>query len=398
MSAPAAGRVAVFFPSVESGGLERALVRITAALAGRGFRIDVYCSRCNPEIAGLFDPRVTLVRLPGPLGRSGGRTRAALALLPGFILGLVRRRPDCILTVQSSVLCIPVAALFGIPVIHRESSNSQTALANQGSAWKRAVVLRAKALVYRACAFVVANSSGAAASVRALTGFSARRVRVIHNAVDPVALRADAARGMGDEAAGESALRKFLGGGPPVIAYVGRLSWEKDVATLLRGFARAQGLHPEIPARLLLVGEGRDRAALEGLAAELGVADSVRFHGHAANPHALVTRCRVFALTSLFEGLPNALLEAVALGVPCVSTDCPTGPREILLDGRGGWLVPVGDVESLALALAAMLRDPEEAGRRAAVAAEALARFHPATIGRQYAEIILQSMHSGAAS
>jgi glycosyltransferase involved in cell wall biosynthesis len=144
-----------------------------------------------------------------------------------------------------------------------------------------------------------------------------------------------------------------------------------------------------------VVGEGRDRAALVALAASLGVTDAIRFHGHTSNPYALLKHVQAFALTSQFEGLPNALLEAVALGVPSVSTDCPTGPREILLDGRGGWLVPVGDVEALAVAIAEMLGDPEEARRRAAVAGAALARFHPEAIGRQYAAIILQSMQTG---
>jgi glycosyltransferase involved in cell wall biosynthesis len=391
-------RVVIFFPSVESGGLERAMVRITAALADCGFEIEVHCARCNTEIASLLDPRVKLVRARNRFAASGGRTRAALSLLPGFILGLIRRRPDCILTVQSSVLCIPVAALFGIPVIHRESSNSRTALSNQGASWKRriirVVVLKAKGWVYQACAFVVANSSGAAESARVLTGLPPGRVRVIHNPVDPEALRAQALQpvmGIGEY----TGLQEFLKPHNPILAYVGRLSWEKDVATLVRGFARALQLRPDLSARLLVVGEGRDRAALVALAASLGVTDAIRFHGHTSNPYALLKHVQAFALTSQFEGLPNALLEAVALGVPSVSTDCPTGPREILLDGRGGWLVPVGDVEALAVAIAEMLGDPEEARRRAAVAGAALARFHPEAIGRQYAAIILQSMQTG---
>ncbi len=391
-------RVVIFFPSVESGGLERAMVRITAALADCGFEIEVHCARCNAEIAALFDPRVTLVRARNRFAASGGRTRTAFALLPGFVLDLIRRRPDCILTVQSSVLCIPIAALFGIPVIHRESSNSRTALSQQGASWKRriirTVVLKAKGWVYRACAFVVANSSGAAESARVLTGLPPDRVRVVHNPVDPEGLRAQAAQpvmGIGEDAG----LQEFLETCDPIIAYVGRLSWEKDVATLVRGFARALQLRPDFSARLLVVGEGRDRATLIALAASLGIAHAVRFYGHASNPYVLLKHVQAFALTSRFEGLPNALLEAVALGVPSVSTDCPTGPREILLDGRGGWLVPVGDAEGLAVAIAEMLGDPEEARRRAAVAGGALARFHPEAIGRQYAGIILQSMQPG---
>ena len=302
-------------------------------------------------------------------------------MLPGFLLHLIRSRPGCVLSVQSSTLSIPVAVLAGIPVIHRESSNSREALGRHAG-FRRRVVSFGKRCVYRACAFIVANSSGAAESVEALTGLPEGRIRVIHNPVDPGRLSALAEPSPSTDA--------FAPGAPPVLAYVGRLSWEKDVATLLRGFAIAL---PGRRAQLLLIGDGRDRAALQELALELGVADAVRFLGHVANPHAYVARSCAFLLSSLYEGLPNALLEAVALGVPSISTDCPTGPREILLDGDGGWLVPVGDATAFGAALGELLDRPDEAARRAATATAALARFHPSFIASRYAEVILNSMH-----
>jgi len=377
-------RLCVFFPSIEPGGLERAVMRLCAALADRGFDVEVAYVRSHTAGNDLWDPRVTLTRLSPFWPRARGRGATALALLPGLAARWASRRPDCVLTVQSSLFCIPLAAAFGIPVIHRESSNSLEAMGRHGGVWKRGLVLWGKSVVYRACAFVVANSSGAADSARALTGLSGARVRTIPNAVDAEALHRAAAEPVDDGIAAAW----LADPGLAVIAWVGRLSWEKDAATMLRAFARME----EPSARLVLAGGGRDRAALEDLAASLGVAARVRFTGALANPHALMARARAYALTSLYEGLPNALLEAAALGVPAVSTDCPTGPREILRDGAGGLLVPVGDDETLASALTFILRNRHAAQERAQCARDGMHRFHPATVGGQYARLILDAM------
>jgi glycosyltransferase involved in cell wall biosynthesis len=135
---------------------------------------------------------------------------------------------------------------------------------------------------------------------------------------------------------------------------VGRLSRVKDHACLLRAFA----LLPGKGDRLLILGEGKQRRELEALAKQLGVADRVDFPGHASNPFAHVARADLFVLSSRFEGFGNALLEALIVGTPAVSTDCPSGPREILGGGRYGRLVPVGDPAMLAEAMLATIRDP----------------------------------------
>ena len=139
----------------------------------------------------------------------------------------------------------------------------------------------------------------------------------------------------------------------PVIVTVGRLVPQKDYATLLRAFARVL---EERPARLVIVGKGRDLPALEALADELGVREQVDFAGFQANPYPWMLRADVFALSSRWEGLVNVVMEALGLGTPVVSTDCPSGPREILADGRYGILVPMQDPEALADGLLTTLR------------------------------------------
>ncbi len=145
------------------------------------------------------------------------------------------------------------------------------------------------------------------------------------------------------------------GGGPPVVLGVGRLTRQKDFPTLLRAFAR---LRERVDARLIILGEGEDRDALEALARELDIGDVTDLPGFVDNPYGWMRRANVFVLSSAWEGSPNALTEALYLGTPVVATDCRSGPRELLEDGRYGPLVPVGDTEALAGAIEATLARP----------------------------------------
>ncbi len=147
----------------------------------------------------------------------------------------------------------------------------------------------------------------------------------------------------------------FAPGQPPVLLGVGELSARKDFATLVRAFAR---LRRDREMRLVIVGKGRERAALETLCAELGVAADVDLAGFRDDVYAFMAHAAVFAMTSRWEGLGFVLIEALACGTPCVATDCPSGPAEILGNGRYGRLVPVGDVEALAAAIAMTLDEP----------------------------------------
>jgi glycosyltransferase involved in cell wall biosynthesis len=161
---------------------------------------------------------------------------------------------------------------------------------------------------------------------------------------------------------------------PPVILAVGRPGRQKDFPTLVRAFAQVRR---QRPVRLMIIGEvsladknrvdkakkvGR-AAVLTGLAEELGVADDVSLAGYQSNPPAYMSRAGVFVLSSRFEGFPNVLLEAIAAGCPVVSTDCPSGPSEILDDGLFGALVPVGDADAMARAIAATLDAPRNSER-----------------------------------
>jgi glycosyltransferase involved in cell wall biosynthesis len=124
---------------------------------------------------------------------------------------------------------------------------------------------------------------------------------------------------------------------------------------LLHAFAQVL---PHQPCRLVLLGEGKQRPELQRLATELGVEEHVWMPGFVTNPYSYMARAAVFVLSSAWEGFGNVLVEALALGVPVVATDCPSGPREILQGGRYGALVPVGDSQALARAVLETLYRP----------------------------------------
>jgi glycosyltransferase involved in cell wall biosynthesis len=133
---------------------------------------------------------------------------------------------------------------------------------------------------------------------------------------------------------------------------VGRLAPQKDYPTLLHAFAL---LRKSRDLRLLILGEGDERPALENMVAELGLSDAVAMPGYLENPYAAMSRAAAFVLTSRWEGSPNVLVEAMACGTPVLSTDCPNGPAEILEGGRHGPLVPMGNAQAVADGIATML-------------------------------------------
>lgn len=143
----------------------------------------------------------------------------------------------------------------------------------------------------------------------------------------------------------------------PVIVGVGELSKRKGFDTLIRAFSRLRATRT---ARLVIVGAGKrgQREALQALAADLGVANDVDFPGFCRDIYPFMAHASVFAMTSRWEGLGFVLIEALACGTPAVATDCPSGPREVLADGRYGPLVAVDDAVALAAALEELLAAP----------------------------------------
>ena len=251
----------------------------------------------------------------------------------GNLLALTARRTS---TAQPRV----VAALHSVPSPHWRYSEGM-------GKWR---ALLASRLVCRALPqadAIVAVSRGVAGEWSKAAHIPRDRITTIYNPVVGRDLPTLARTPLGHP--------WFEAGMPPVILGAGRLVEQKDYPTLIRAFA---AVRKQRPARLVVLGEGEHRGRLEALAANLGLAAHVSFTGFVANPFPYMARAGVFVLSSRWEGLGNVLIEALACGCPVVSTDCPSGPAEILEGGEYGRLVAVGDHAALAAAILATLDDP----------------------------------------
>ena len=168
-----------------------------------------------------------------------------------------------------------------------------------------------------------------------------------------------------------------------LIVCIGRLSPEKDQRTLIRAVSLLPAAQPW---RLAIVGDGPERPALQALARDLGVADRIVFTGEVSDPFGFMMRARLAVCASVYEGLGNAIIEALACGTPVVSTDCPYGPSEILQGGRHGALTPVGDAPAMAAAIAGALNAAPD---RAALMARGL-NYTAARAAERFLEIVAE--------
>jgi len=278
---------------------------------------------------------------------------SALYHLSSLAAYLERERPAALITAETyhNIVAIWARALAGSPtrlvVSERNPLSARLELPERKRRWRWRYLPPLIARLYPRADAVVAISRGVGDDLAARAGLPPHAVTTIYNPVVGPGLHF-AARAPLDHP-------WFAPGAPPVVLGAGRLSAQKDFATLIRAFDR---IRRERQAHLIILGEGRERPALERLVRELGLSDVVLLPGYVDNPAAYMARAGVFVLSSTYEGFGNVIAEALVCGCPVVSTDCPCGPAEILDGGRHGALVPVGDHEALADTILRTLDDP----------------------------------------
>ena len=326
--------VAIFTSSLDSGGAQRAMVMLARGLAARGHAVDFLAARAHGPFRDWLPESARLVDLA---------SERVLPTLPGLIRYLRRERPRALISALDYVNLVAIAArrLAGVstPVVITEQ-NTPSALAPLVHTRRGRHLLSGIRFGYPRADRVIAVSEGVRADLVHEIGIPDEKVDVIFHAVLGEELSARAAEPVDHP--------WFLPGAPPVVVAIGRLSAQKDYPTLIRAFAR---LRQEREARLVILGDGPLRSEIEGEIDRHGLTKDVWLAGFVDNPYAYLARASVFALSSLCEGLPTVVIEALYCGCRIVSTDCPSGPSELLDGGRHGRLVPMEDPAAFAQGL-----------------------------------------------
>ena len=346
---PGRQHIAIYIYGPSGGGATRRTLTLAGGFAGRGHRVDLVVVDAEGPLAGNLPDGVRLVVLKSRLIRLAGKKRKRRIKASGFALAryLWRERPDVLLSAANHVhlTAVIAARLSRAPVrVVLRVSNHLTGSHLGDSKRPRPHRLKFARRVYGRADAAIAVSQGIADDLVEHTALSRERVCAVTNPTYTPEIESAAAAPL-DHA-------WLSAGAPPLLLGAGRLAPAKDFATLLRAFARVRARRP---VRLVILGEGSQRRALEQQLSELRIGADVELHGFVDNPFAWMSRASLFVLSSAWEGSPGVLVEAMACGCPVVSTDCPSGPDEILDDGRYGRLVPVGDDAALADAIAATL-------------------------------------------
>jgi glycosyltransferase involved in cell wall biosynthesis len=353
--------LALFMHSLSIGGVPRRVASLAGGLAAAGCRVDLLVLEIEDAELARVDPRVRVIRLGdwrAMLPWVRRKRRRQFPLVERALARYLRReRPDVLISADNQANLVAVAA-------HRRAGRLQPLVLTQRNHTSTYMADKPKLLAsvlaaYPAADAVVGVSAGVTRNLAEL-GLDPARLLTIYNAV-PID---------SSEIAEPVDHPFFAAGAPPVIVGVGRLTPQKDFPTLLRAFARLIADGHDL--RLMLVGGGKKDQALHELqtvAGAAGIADRVALVGAVRNALPYMAAASVFVLSSRWEGLPGVVIEALACGTRVVSTDCPSGPREILEDGRYGRLVPVGDDAAMASAILEELatpRSPDELRARAA--------------------------------
>jgi len=338
-------RIACFFSTSGHSGVDRAARHLIPALARRGYAVDLLKVRGHgPHLDPAQDevpPGVRIIDLG---------SRHTYACLPAIVRYLRRERPAAMLADKDRVnrTALLARALARVPTRLVLSSGTTISidLATRGPL-ERWVQRNSMGHLYPLADQVIVTSTGVADDMAAYTGLPRRLIRVVPSPVVPASLfEADLPRpdhpwvGAPDN---------------PLILSAGELCSRKGFDTLLRAFVLVRAARP---CRLMILGKGAARDRLLAQAAELGVAADFDLPGFVPQPYAWMAHADLFAFSSRWEGLGFVIIEALAAGTPVVATDCPSGPAEILANGRYGPLVPVDDHEAMANAILATLDAP----------------------------------------
>lgn len=370
-----ADRIAVLLPSLEGGGAERSMLTLVKGFLAQGRSVDLVLCQAKGAYLAEIPAGASMIELVATGGLQSrliaarGNPGDTFALLRPVLLApkiakeisrlrslqqyIENHRPDVILSAMTYANLIALWAKHmsasDVPVVvsERVVLSTYCSVTSIYQKWRLRYLPQVVRRTYPRANAVVAVSSHVADDLVTTIGLNQQSVTTLHNPIVDDTLRAHAQQAL--------AHPWFAPCAAPVILAVGRLTEQKDFATLLRAFALVRAKRE---VRLIILGEGRLREPLQKLAKTLGIAADIQLPGFVDNPFQYMARASVLVLSSQYEGLPGVLIQALACGCPVVSTDCPGGSREILEDGKIGALVAVGDAQGMAQAVLSQLDNP----------------------------------------
>lgn len=339
--------VAIFIPSVHGGGAERAMLIFAEELLKLGFEVELVVGTLDGAWRDAIPENLAVVDL--------GSRRMIHAILP--LRRYIRARKPRIMfsTISHANVGALIAKILSgvrVSVVVRQSNTPLSEHTGSFGTWFVAHLIP---YLYPHADAILAVSQSVREELVEMNPKMAPRIKVVPTPVlsPSVYKRAQVV----------PKHTWYQRKDKPIIVSVGRLKPHKGMFELIEAFSM---LKHEIDARLVILGEGDDRSRLEGLIDRLGLEDDIALLGFMDNPFSFMKHADLFVLASHFEGLPNVLIQALALGVPVVATDSPGGVRELLGDGKYGRLVPLHRREMLAQGMMEELRKKESAVRESA--------------------------------
>jgi len=322
-----------FLAHLKAGGAERVMITVANYVAACGYAVSMVLVRKEGELLDNVSDKVEVIDL---------QSKRMLTVLPKLVKYLKNTEPDVLISTldYANVTALIAKKIARVPtkiVIRIANTISLTFQQKKINVWLSKLLAPH---TYSWANVIIAVSKGVKEDLLATISLPEDKIHVIYNPVIRDEIFKKAHQPLDHVWLKDRDV--------PLILCVGRLWEQKDFPNVLKALKIL--LSEGIETRLLILGEGPERPHLEKLIDEAGLSEYVALPGFADNPYAYMQHADVYVLASRFEGLPNALIEAMALGCPVVSTDCPSGPNEILDGGKYGYLTPVGD--SLALATA----------------------------------------------
>ena len=331
----------ILIPSLEKGGIERSMSRLSKGLLDRGWDVSVISEKPSKESISYFDERVKLLSLGSSFINQNSNIIFSIFknILYYFKIKkyIKKYSPDVLLAVKN----IPVSIFLKIvlknkfKLIIREAVNPKYSSITQRSLLSRIFVNNLKKLLYPKADNIIAISEGVKQSLVKNFNLDSSKIQTIYNpSADEKIL-----------SLAKEDIDRDLISNRPLIVSIGRLTKQKDHITLLKAFNK---IHSNIDCNLYIIGEGSERRNLEKFIKNNNIDNKVKLLGYQNNPWKFLSKSNLFVLSSIWEGFGNVIVESMLIGIPVISSDCPSGPREILNNGKSGKLFQVGDYNHLA--------------------------------------------------